>query len=146
VRAGLLLLALVAGAAPAGAQTCRQALSRLTIPELSYAAVEAAPFGGSLYLYVPQIGSTYIRSRFSPFQLWVVEGVYGKPFARTTGSLDQAGFERLRKSANVRATPIAVSQPGPRPFTFGRQQYVIDLQKVNVPLSGADTVSLSVCR
>lgn len=149
MRPTIIVLALAVSGSPLLARqaaTCRTALASLSVPESGYAVVDAAPFGGRLYVYAPAIQSSYVRGSFTAFQLWIVEGVYGRPMARATGTLDAAGFDRLRRSANVRTTAVNVSRPMSAPFTFGRQSYILEIVRVNVPLSGGESVDVRVCR
>jgi hypothetical protein len=141
---GMLLMASTADAQPA---PCLQlaTVATLTVAERSYTEVRASAFNGRLYVWAPEIRSSS-GGRFTPFQLWLVEGVYGKPFPRPSGALGEADFERLRKSTNVRATGMSVSGPKRQSFVFARQSYWLEVTRVNTSSSGSDTVALSICR
>jgi hypothetical protein len=111
----------------AQAPVCDVPLATLTVPRSSYAEVSADPFEQRLYVYVPEI--------------------YGKPFVLATGSLDEAGFERLRMSPNVRATPVPVvrgdgSESGQ--FRAARNMYKVQVMSVNA--SGSGAVQVRICR
>jgi hypothetical protein len=145
----MLLLALTLYApieSAAQAPACQQPLATLTVPRLSYAEVSGDPFERRVYVYVPEIVARG-GSGFQPFQVWVVEGVYGKPFVRATGGLDPAGFDKMRRSQNVRATPVSVvrgdgSDRGQ--FRIARNTYQVHVLKVNASRSGA--VQVRICR
>jgi hypothetical protein len=80
-------------------------------------------------------------------QVWIVEGVYGKPFVQASGSLDEAGFDRLRGSPNVRATPVAVARGDGSDwgrFRLGRSTYQVQITRVEP--GGGGVVQLRVCR
>lgn len=134
------------GATPvAGQPACRQPLAKVTVPERSYANVSVREFDGRVYLYAPEI-RTASPGTLAPFQLWIVEGVYGRPFVEPRGRLDDAAFERLRKSRNVRATPVKISRSGETlRVTMARKPFVLETT-VALARSGDDTVSVSVCR
>jgi hypothetical protein len=130
----------------AQAPVCDVPLATLTVPRSSYAEVSADPFEQRLYVYVPEIRAGS-GTGFQPFQVWVVEGIYGKPFVLATGSLDEAGFERLRMSPNVRATPVPVvrgdgSESGQ--FRAARNMYKVQVMSVNA--SGSGAVQVRICR
>jgi len=60
--------------------------------------------------------------------------------------MDDATFDRLRKSPNVKATPLSVRRPNESSrATISRQLYVLELT-VNVKASGTDSVTARVCR
>jgi hypothetical protein len=145
--AGLLALALAQATPVAGRPACQKELAQATLAEGSFQSVNAAPFGGKVYLYVPPIPRNWLS--FNPFQVWVVEGVYGRPFAQNSGKMDAATFGRIRTSANVRSTAIAVSASSPRGragFRISKDTFVAEVMKVNVPLIGAPSVTVRVCR
>jgi hypothetical protein len=125
-----------------------QPLASVTVPQRSYAQLNVPVFEQRVYLYVPDIKSSF-GGGFSAFTLWIVEGVYGKPFVQPTGSMDESAFEQIRTSRNVMATPVQVAKdsgPTRTPFTIGKQRYTLDLVKVNTSLGGTDSVSVNVCR
>jgi hypothetical protein len=124
-----------------------QLLASATVPQRSYALLNVPTFEERVYVYAPDIKSSF-GGGFSAFTLWIVEGVYGKPFTQPTGSMEENAFEQIRTSRNVMATPVRVEKSGPlrTPFTIGKQQYMLDLVKVNTSLGGTDSVSVNVCR
>ena len=126
------------------ASGCAQPLATASAAERSYANVSVREFDGRVFLYVPDIKSA--GGSFEAFQLWVVEGVYGRPFVQASGSMDQSTFDRLRKSTNVLATPLSVRRSGESlRATIARQPYVLDVA-VKVGSGGADVVTARVCR
>ena len=75
MRYAMLLLALMLWAPiEIAAQTCQRDLANLSVPRSNYKMVEGAPFEQRVYVYTPQYSAM-------PFQLWIVEGVYGRPSA-----------------------------------------------------------------
>ena len=124
-----------------------QALASATVAQRSYVQLNVPAFEQRVYLYAPDIKSSF-GGGFSAFTLWIVEGVYGKPFVQPTGSMEESAFEQIRTSRNVMATPVRVEKNGPlqTPFTIGKQRYTLDLVKVNTSLGGTDSVSVNVCR
>ena len=147
---GLLLFALGLGAAAVDQVrlVCQTELANLTVSEGTYRAVRAAPFGDRVYLYVPTIQSG-MGGRYQPFELWVLEGVYGRPFVQDAGKLDTAAFDKIRKSRNVLATAIAVSgekTPAAGRFRISKDTFLAEVRKVNVRFVGTDSVSVRVCR
>lgn len=149
---GMLVLALVTWATPAPVaaagqpSSCQQQVATVNVPGASYAEITAREFERRLFLYVPEIRAAG-SAGFQPFQLWVVEGVYGPPFVRATGSFEPQAFERLRQSRNLRSTPVSVSRGGGADrgtFRFGRNSY--QLQVVRVTAGRAPTVQVRVCR
>jgi hypothetical protein len=148
----MVLLALVTWAthAPDAAAgqpaSCQQPLATVTLPSASYAEVTAREFERRLFLYAPEIRAGGAAG-FQPFQLWVVEGVYGRPFVRATGSFEPEAFERLRKSRNLRPTPVSVSRGGGADggtFRFGRNSYQVQVMQVTA--GRAPTVQVRICR
>lgn len=153
MRHGMLLLALTlltsfesAAQVPVPAPVCQEVLSTLTVPRSSYAEVGGVPFEGRVYVYVPEVKAATV-SGFAPFQVWVVQGIYGKPFVQATGILDEAGFTRLRGSQNVRATPVNVVRgDGSEWGRFRLARNIYQVQVLSVKPSGAGAVQLKVCR
>jgi hypothetical protein len=124
--------------------SCTQPLATATATERSYVNLNVRDFEGRVFFYVPEIKSS--RNTFDPFQLWVVEGIYGRPFIQSSGSMDSATFERLRKSTNIRATALNVRGASESArATISRKSYVLELT-VNVAASGADSVTARICR
>ena len=142
---GVALIAALAAARPADAQpACAQPLATTSVDGGSFATVNAREFEGRVYLYAPRI--TGQGKRFEPFDLWVIEGVYGRPFVQSSGSMDAAAFERLRKNTNVRATAVRVQQDGQTGrVAIARQTYMIDVN-VATPGTRAATVTARMCR
>jgi hypothetical protein len=128
----------------AQALPCQQALATQTVARASYGVVTAAPFGRRVFLYAGDFRPN--GAGFTPFQMWVVEGVYGPPFPQATGTLSEPSFEKLRASTNVRATPLRVTRGNPNDaarFRFGGNQYVAHVVAVNAK---ALTVDVRICR
>jgi hypothetical protein len=143
VLTGVLIVLSATPAAGQQAPACRQPLAKVSVPERSYASVGVPEFDGRVYLYVPQIEAAS-RGTFAAFQLWIVEGVYGRPFVEPRGRMNDATFDRLRKSRNVRATPMKVSRTRETlRVTMARRPFVLE---VGVTLGSTDTVTASVCR
>ena len=143
------LAGLVAPVTPAFAQGAPcQSVASVNVPQRSYAQLNVPAFEQRVFVYAPDIKTSW-GGGFSPFTLWIVEGVYGKPFVQPTGSMEESAFEQIRTSRNVMATPVQVAKdsgPTRTPFTIGKQRYTLDLVKVNTSLGGTDSVSLTVCR
>lgn len=147
VLAASMTLSMDGSAAGAPAQTtpCSQPLVTTTLPENSYAVVNVREFGGMVFLYASEIKSSRSGS-FDAFQLWVVEGVYGRPFLQANGAMDQTAFDRLRRNTNVRARSIGISRSGQtQSMTVARQEIQFETT-VRAAASGADTVAVKVCR
>jgi hypothetical protein len=145
----LLLLAITAGvptAAFAQAPACQQPVTSLTVPATSYAEANADTFGGRVFVYVPVITAGG-PAGFQPFQVWIVEGIYGRPFLQGSGRLDPAGFEQLRGTPNVRATPVPVQRgdgSDAAAFTIARAAFQAQVVRVDTSATGA--VQLRICR
>lgn len=125
-----------------------QPIASVTVPQRSYAQLTVPAFEQRVFVYAPDIKTSW-GGGFSPFTLWIVEGVYGKPFVQPTGSMEEAAFEQIRTSRNVMATAVQVAKDSGRaqtPFTIGKTRYTLDLVKVNTSLGGTDSVTLNVCR
>jgi len=136
--------AVVRAAATPQAPACQQALTTMTVARGSYAVIPAAPFERRVFLYAGDFRAT--GSGFTPFQVWVVEGVYGPPFPQATGTLAPASFEKIRTNGNVRATPVNVSRGNASDiarFRFGGVQYVAHVVAVK-PRDLA--VDVRICR
>jgi hypothetical protein len=141
----VVLLVLWMPATARQATVCRQPVATLTAPERSYAIVDVREFGGHVFVYVPEIRRTS-PTAFAPFDLWIVEGVYGRPFVEPRGSMAEKNFDQLRKSRNVRAQPIRVTRSeAARQMMIRRQGLVVEL-RVGVARGGADTVTARFCR
>jgi hypothetical protein len=151
MRTAIVLLLACAGmpalAAIRQAEPCK-ALASATVPQRGYAQLAVPEFEQRVYVYAPDIKSGW-GGGFSAFTLWIVEGVYGKPFVQPTGSMEESAFEQIRTSRNVMATAVPVeNNSGPKqvPFTIGKQRFLLNVTKVNTSLGGTDSVSVSVCR
>jgi len=121
-------------------------MTTMTVPRLSYGEVAGAVFERRLYVYVPEIMADG-KPGFQPFKMWVVEGLYGRPFTRSAGRLDEDGFAKLRRSLNVRATPVLVARgdgSDRAKFTFARATYQVQILDVDASKRGA--VRLTICR
>src|SRR5690606_21167446 len=140
VSGGVLMAA--AGQAAGQTASCRQPLATVNVAERAYAAIDVPAFAGRVFVYVPDIRSS--TRGFQPFALWVIEGVYGRPFVLPNGPMDDAAFQRIRTSRNVRATSTTVTRSGQAVrASLARQPYVFD---VAVRSSrGVDTVTVRVC-
>jgi hypothetical protein len=119
-------------------------MATLTVAPRSYAEVPVASFEGRVFVYVPGL-QTVSGSRARPFQLWIVQGVYGRPFLQRTGPLEESGFDRMRRTQNIRAFPVDVrigngSDMGE--ITVSGHRYVIHV--VNVDRAGGG-VRLRIC-
>ena len=154
----VLVLALVAVAQAASGQAppCRDASPPLTVPQESYAQI--ARDGSAdrvwLYIYVPDIKSRFGQVGFKPFDMWLVEGVYGRAFADTSGPMKESEFAMIRRSPNVKARPIKVrfddqTQSAARvsqSITVGKETLTIQVDAVTIGFFVADTVSVRICR
>jgi len=141
------LVFVLAAVAPAGTQPsrCTRPLEVTTVSGDGYVVLDVRAFEGRVFAYLPAVSGS--GSSFRPFSLWVVEGVYGKPFVRTSGSLTPAAFDKLRDSRNVRATAIRVSRgDGSEGTTLrvGKDRYRVEAQSVNA--SGRGTARVAVCQ
>lgn len=140
----LTIITVLAGATPAQAQPCPSPVATVTAAGGTYTRVNVAPFEGRLYLYAPAIASAGTGPR--PFELWVVEGVYGRPFVRESGNLSAADFAKLRANRNVRATAIRVVRGDGSESTrlrLGKTTYRIVVRAVST--SGTGSVNVQVC-
>ena len=55
------------------------------IEENTFSVVNLAEFEGRVYLYATKIPRQ--PGRFEPFDLWVIEGVYGRPLVQSSGPM-----------------------------------------------------------
>jgi hypothetical protein len=125
-----------------------QAVASVIVPQRGYAQLSVPAFEQRVFVYTPDIKSGW-GGGFDAFTLWIVEGVYGKPFVQPTGTMDENAFEQIRGSRNVMATPVPVGKnagPTRAPFKIGKQQFVLEIAKVNTSLGGTDSVTVNVCR
>ena len=130
-------------AAATDAAMCRQPPVAVSLEERSYATLPLGGASGGVYLYAPDI-KVSSPGVFEPFQLWVVEGVYGRPFVQGRGPMDPAAFERLRGSANIRAAAVRIGRSGEAArVAIARQPFLLWADVVSS--RRADSVSVSVC-
>jgi hypothetical protein len=124
-----------------------QALASVVVPQRSYARLDIPAFEQRVFVYAPDIKSGW-RGGFSAFQLWIVEGVYGRPFVQAGGPMGEPAFEQIRNSRNVRATAVPIEQNAFETRTFvtiDNRRYALEL-KVRTSLGGTDRVTVTVCR
>jgi hypothetical protein len=152
VRLGGLAVAIVLAcstAAAGQAVSCRQRLETWTVCQRCYQALGSAPFAdGRVFVYVPDIKSGFL-SGFTPFKIWIVEGLYGKPFIKGSGAMDERTWEQIRTSRNVRATPVDVPESyagNTTPFRISKETFVLEIVKVITSWGGTDRVTIRVCR
>ena len=134
-------------AAGQGKASC-QPLTSVTVAQRSYALFNVPAFDQRVYIYAPDIKSGW-GGGFDAFTLWIIEGVYSRPFGQLSGSLDERTFDQIKGSRNVLATAVPVSKnSGPKrtQVTIRRQPFNLDLVKINTSLGGTDSVSLNLCR
>jgi hypothetical protein len=142
---------LLAGATPAAGQaaSCRQPLETITVCQRCYQQLTSAPFvDGRVFVYVPDIKSG-VMSGFAPFTVWIVEGLYGKPFIKSSGTMDERSWQDIRASRNVRATAADVTEKyagKTTQFRISREIFVLEVLKVSTSWGGTDRVSIRVCR
>ena len=128
-------------------QPC-QALTSVVVAQRTYALVNVPAFDQRVYVYAPDIKSGW-GGGFDAFTLWIVEGVYSRPFGHTSGALDERTFEQIRSSRNVLATAVPIprnSGPKSARVTIRRQPFTVAVMKVNTSLGGTDSVTLNLCR
>jgi hypothetical protein len=130
-------------AAAADAALCRQPPVTVTLEERSYATLPLGDAAGGVYLYAPDIRASSAGA-FEPFQLWIVEGVYGRPFVQARGPMDPGAFERLRASANIRAAAVRIGRSGEAArVAIARQPFLLWADVATSRRS--DSVSVKVC-
>ena len=123
---------------------CAPAIDTTTVAERTFQVVAPREFEGRAYLYVPQIFRSP-QQRFQPFELWIVEGIYGRPFVQSHGLMMLEDFERLRKNSNVRAVPVRVQQNGQSErVTVARRSFQIEVS-VAMPVNSASIVTARIC-
>lgn len=148
---GLVAAMMLAFSTPAAGQaiSCRQPLETVTVCQRCYQELTSAPFaGGRMFVYVPDIKSS-VMGAFAPFTVWIVEGLYGKPFIKSTGTMDEGTWQQIRASRNVRATPADVPEKyagRTTPFRISKEVFVLEIIKVSTSWGGTDRVTLRVCR
>lgn len=152
MKSGNLMVAMtLAFSTPAGGQavTCRQPLETVTVCQRCYQELTSKPFaGGRVFVYAPDIKSGFRRG-FAPFKVWIVEGLYGKPFIKSSGTLDERAWEQIRSSRNVRTTSADVPEKYTGQtvqFRISKETFVLEIMKVNTSWGGTDSVTVRVCR
>jgi hypothetical protein len=113
-----------------------------------YEQLDNEAFGKRVYLYVPDIKSKALGG-FDPFDVWIVEGVYGPPFLDYGGVFDQSKFERLQKTGNVVVTRVPVDKNRlgkAQSFKVGKNAFQIEPTRVLTSFGGTDRVALKICR
>jgi hypothetical protein len=139
---------------PAHAQSCPNPLQALEIRQRSYAQLRSDLVAGRrpwLYLYVPDVKTGLGGAK--AVDLWLVEGVYGPAFPQAAGTMDASAFEKMRKSANVRARPIRVEFDSTAPsaarssrqVTIGKDTVTIEVG-LKTYLFGSDRAEIRICR
>lgn len=89
---------------------------------------------------------------YSPFQIVVVVGSAYPPFNADQGRLDAGGFARLMKGAygvsraNATVSSAAVKTGVGVPFTAAQQKHVLRVVSVQASMSGANAVTVMLCR
>lgn len=149
-RALIVMGAIVAACAShANAQTCAGPDKRVSIVQRTYLELESLVPSGLLFLWVPDIKGGFFSGPVQAFDIWVVEGIYGRPFPKKSDSFSDSRFERLRTSQNVIAKAIRVdprSLPATTSFQYGRNKTVmLRIEKVFTPWAGDDSVTVTVC-
>ncbi len=152
MKSGRLVVATtLAFSTPAAGQTvsCRQPLETVTVCQRCYKELTSAPFvGGRVFVYAPDIKSRFV-SGFEPFKVWIVEGLYGKPFIKGSGTLDERAWGQIRSSRNVRTTSVDVPEKytgKTAQFRISRETFVLEIMKVNTSWRGTDSVTIRACR
>lgn len=136
---------------PAAGQSvsCRQPLETVTVCQRCYKELTSAPFaGGRVFVYAPDIRSGFIGG-FAPFKVWIAEGLYGKPFIKSSGALDESAWEQIRRSGNVRATSADVPERyagKTAQFRVSKETFVLEIMKVRTSWGGTDSITIRVCR
>lgn len=128
--------------APAAMQACAQPEVTVMAPEGTYASVGLREFEGRVFIYVPTINAQ--GNRIAPFDVWFVEGVYGRPFPQPSGPLNENAFSGLRANANIRATAVRVGGAvDTARVTIARQVLAMD---VRVSAGNPDELTMRICR
>ena len=119
-----------------------------TVCQRCYEQLDNDAFGKRVYLYVPDIKSR-VFGGFDPFDVWILEGVYGPPFLDYGGVFDPSRFDQLKKTGNVVATriPIDKNRLGKaQSFKVGKRVFQIEPTRVLTSYGGTDRVGLKICR
>ena len=145
---GLVLVLLSALPAAGQGQSSCQALTSVVVAQRTYALFNVPAFDQRVYIYAPDIKSGW-GGGFDAFTMWIIEGVYSRPFGQTSGALDERTFEQIKSSRNVLATAVPIprnSGPQRARVTIRRQPFMVDVVKVNTSLGGTDSVTVNLCR
>ena len=152
MKPGALVAAMMlASSTPAAGQAvpCRQPLETVTVCQRCYQQLTSAPFGdGRVFVYVPDIKSG-LMSGFTPFAVWIVEGLYGPPFVKSAGMMEEGTWQQIRTSRNVRATRADVPEKyagKTTPFRISKEIFALEVTKVTTSWGGTDRVTIRVCR
>lgn len=152
MKAGGLMVAAVtlAFSVPTASRSasCGQVLETVTVCQRCYHQLTSPPFaGGRVFVYSPDIKSSVLGA-YEPFKIWIVEGLYGKPFINSSGTLNDSAWDQIRNSRNVRATPADVAEKSGKTsqFRISKAAFVLEIVKVNTSWSGSDSVTIRVCR
>jgi hypothetical protein len=119
-----------------------------TVCQRCYEQFDSQEFNKRVYVYVPDIKSKLLGG-FDPFDLWIVEGIYGPPFLDYGGVFQQDKFEQLKNTGNVIATRIPVDKNAlgkAQPFKVGKSAFRIEPVRVETSYGGTDRVTLKICR
>ena len=149
---GLVVAMTLAVSTPAAGQavSCRQPIETVTVCQRCYMELTSAPFaGGRVFVYAPDIKSGFFGGGFAPFKVWIVEGLYGKPFIKSSGELDESAWEQIRNSRNVRATSADVPEKytgKTAQFRISKETFVLEIMRVATSWGGTDRVTIRVCR
>lgn len=128
-------------------QPC-QTVTSVVVAQRTYALLNVPAFDQRVYIYAPDIKSGW-GGGFDAFTMWIIEGVYSRPFGQTSGALDERTFEQIKSSRNVLATAVLVPRNSGATrtrVTIRRQPFTLDVVKVNTSLGGTDTVTVNLCR
>ena len=128
---------------------CTAAIERdHTVCQRCYEQFDSQEFNKRVYVYVPDIKSKLLGG-FDPFDMWIVEGIYGPPFLDYGGVFQQDKFEQLKNTGNVIATRIPVDKNAlgkAQSFKVGKNAFRIEPIRVETSYGGTDRVTLRICR
>ena len=147
VAVSLALVLFAALPAAGQGQPC-QAVTSVVVAQRTYALFNVPAFDQRVYVYAPDIKTSW-GGGFDAFTLWIIEGVYTRPFGQPSGTLDQRTFEQIRSSRNVLTTAVPIprnSGPKTARVTIRRQPFTVAVMKVNTSLGGTDSVTVNLCR
>jgi len=146
---GVFLAAGGAAQKPAPPSRCAAPIEREhTVCQRCYEQLDNQVFGKRVYVYVPDIKSGVFRG-FDPFDVWIIEGIYGPPFLDYGGVFDPSRFEQLKSTGNVVATRIPVDKDRlgkSQSFKVGKNTFQIEPTRVLTSYKGTDRVALKICR